>query len=323
MAENKIKVAFFIGSFPKVSETFIINQIADLLDRGVEVEIFSFNRSFQQKANISQRYFDYEMKKKAHYLAMPSSKILRIILALPRLIYILFNKPAILPDLFNFKKYGPNAASLKLIFWVTPFIGKKFNLVHCHFGTSANKYLIIREILNLSQPIITTFYGFDVSKIFKIKPTNYYDKLKKACSCYLVMSNNMKERVMAYGFKNEQIHVLPVSIDVSSYPYQTRFLKTDESINLISVGNFVEKKGFDDLLKALAIVKIKASKAFKCLIIGDGPLKEEIHSLADNLKLNDVVEFRGYLKLEKVIELFKKMHLFVQPSKTAKDGDME
>jgi len=38
--EKKLKIAFVVGVFPVISETFIINQIADLLDRGVEVEIF-------------------------------------------------------------------------------------------------------------------------------------------------------------------------------------------------------------------------------------------------------------------------------------------
>ena len=37
-----MKVAFIVGEFPAVSETFIINQVADLKDRGIEVEVFSF-----------------------------------------------------------------------------------------------------------------------------------------------------------------------------------------------------------------------------------------------------------------------------------------
>ncbi|MBT4335442.1 glycosyltransferase [bacterium] len=321
--DNKIKVAFVVGNFPRVSETFIINQIADLKDRGIEVEVFSFRKDFKGNDIISDRFQEYNMKDIINYLEMPKNYLLRILLAIPKIILILFTKPIILIDLFNFKKYGRNASSLKLIFWVTPFINKKFDLVHCHFGPVANRYLIVKEILNLKQKIVTTLYGYDVSRSFREKPSSYYDKLIKQSSNFLVMSNNMKERVVEYGFPEDRVEVLPVSIDVESYPFNKRSLENDEQINLISVGNFVEKKGFDDLLKALAIVKVKTNKKFKCYIIGDGPLKDEIYDLYSKLNLKNLVEFKGYMKLENVMKYFKDMHLFIQPSKTAKDGDME
>jgi len=66
-----MKVAFVIGSFPAISETFIINQVADLYDQGVEVEIFSFRRGNHE--NISQRFFDYQMAQRTHYLDMPEN----------------------------------------------------------------------------------------------------------------------------------------------------------------------------------------------------------------------------------------------------------
>jgi len=36
-----MKIAFIVGGFPSLSETFILNQITGLLDLGYEVEIFS------------------------------------------------------------------------------------------------------------------------------------------------------------------------------------------------------------------------------------------------------------------------------------------
>lgn len=258
-----------------------------------------------------------------HYLEAPPGYLKRIITAIPKIIHILVVNPSALMRALNIKKYGSVALSLKLIFWIEPFLRINFDLVHCHFGPIANKFAIIKEILNLKQNFVTTFYGYDVSKVIKEKGLSVYDKLKNDCSLFFVMSNNMKERIHAQGFDSKRIEVLPISIEVEKYPFKERDLEAGEKIKMITVGRFVEKKGFDDLLRALAIVKERSAKKFKCSIVGDGPLKNEIHKLTNELKLKDVVDFRGYMKLDDVINLFLEEHFFVQPSKTAKDGDME
>jgi len=318
---EKLKIAFVIGQFPTISETFIINQVADLMDRGIEVEIFSFNKGV--KESISERYYDYKMDKLTHNLNMPGNFLARFLKAIPKIIKLLVCNPRALLAALNFRHYGRNAYSLKLIYWCEPWLGKKFDMVHCHFGTIANKFLIIREILGIREKFITTFYGIDVSAVIKNKPADYYDKLKKECLLFFVMSNNMKERVAAIGFPVEKIKVLPISIDVDKYPFSERKLKAGERVEIISVGRFVEKKGFDDLLRALAIVKKKTDKSFKCTIIGGGPLEKELYRLTKVLNLNDVVDYKGYMKIEEIIKYFQNMHLYVQPSKTARNGDME
>jgi colanic acid/amylovoran biosynthesis glycosyltransferase len=316
-----MRVAFVVGEFPAVSETFIINQIADLADRGFEISVFSFERG--EMKNISQRYFDCRMGDRAYFLEMPKNPIARVFSAVPKLLKILLLNPKAFFRVLNVKKYGENALSLKLVFWTEPFLGKNFDLVHCHFGTMANKFLFIREILGLRQKIVTTFYGYDVSHIPHEKGAAYYDNLKKACHQYFVMSNNMKERVAALGFPEDEVEVLPVSVDVESYPFVERTMKSDEPFHIISVGRFVEKKGFDDLLRAVAIVKEKTKRKFFCSIVGGGALEKELHALAGELRINDIVEWKGYMKIEDVIGFYTKGHLFVQPSKTAKNGDME
>lgn len=315
------RIAFVVGMFPAVSETWLINQIADLEDRGVKIEIYSLRRGGID--NVSERFFTHRMAERTYYLEAPAGKIERIAQAIPKIVYLLVRAPGVLFRICNIWKYGKNASSLKLLFWVWPFIGRKFDLVHCHFGTVANKFLIIREILGMKEKLVTTFYGYDVSHTFKEKGDHVYDKLQKECSLFFVMSENMKQRVIAKGFNADKVHVLPISIDVRSYPFSERSIKSGEPIQIASVGRFVEKKGFDDLLRALAIVKEKTDKKFICNIIGGGPLESRLRAMTDELGLRDVVSYKGYMKIEKVIDYFKDMHFYVQPSKTAPDGDME
>ncbi len=320
---KRLGVAFVVGSFPEISETFIINQVADLLRRGTDVNVFSLK--YGNTENISERYYEHSMKDRCLYLSMPENLLRRFFVALPKAISILVRRPRVFFRIFNIKKYGKNSLSLKILFWVYPFVGREndFDLIHCHFGTVANKFLVINEILGWDKKIIVTFYGYDVSHIFKDKPSDYYDNLKKIGSLFFVMSQNMKERVVSYGFPEEKVEVLPVSIDVPAYDFKERTKKETGELKIISVGRFVEKKGFDDLLKAIAIVKEKINKKITCDIVGGGEMENELRNLTLQLGLEENVNFKGYMKIEDIIKLFEEKDVFIQPSKTARNGDME
>lgn len=321
-ANKKRKIAFVVGEFPVVSETFIINQVADLKDRGFDVEVFTFRRGSEE--NISERFGHYNMARQIHVCDMPQNFFVRCFRAIPKAISLFMCHRRAAFRVFNVVKYGRNALSLKLLYWVEPFSRMKdVDLIHCHFGTIATKFLIVKEILEMPQKIVTSFYGYDVSHIFKQKGPRVYDRLQKECALFFVMSENMKERVVAHGFDKEKVKVLPVSIDAASYPFSRRSLHPGEKVHIVSVGRFVEKKGFDDLLRALAIAKEKAKNPFFCSIVGGGPLEQSLHALTRSLGIEDRVDYKGYMKIEDVIDFFRSAHFFVQPSKTAANGDME
>lgn len=317
-----LKIAFMVGEFPHFGP-YVIDQVAGLLDRGASIQVYSLH--YGDNNNVTNLYDKHKMEKIVRYLDMPKNWLVRIVAALPKLIKIALLRPRWLPAIFNFKKYGANSYSLRLIFWLSPWLGreKDFDLIHCHFGTVANKFLIIREIIGLKQPLITTFYGYDASHILKQKGAHYYDQLIKVSKAFIVMSNNMKERLVAYGFPPEKIDVLPVSIPVEEYPFRERSLETGQLPALCSVGRFVEKKGFDDLLRAISLVKKDRPNGFTCEIIGGGPLESVLKNQAKELDLEDTVKFLGYKKIEEIVPWLVTKDLFIQPSKTASDGDME
>lgn len=311
---RKMKIAFVVGYFPKVSETFIIDQACDLIDRGIEVTIYAFNKG-RDMDNISERYFSYKLDERTKYINSPANKISRILLAIPRLILLSLRKPhAIL-------KFITSPHYLKFLSWNTNMFSEYHDLYHCHFGGVALNFVIIKEILGIKEKFITSLYGNDISKGIRERGVGAYREVIQECSLFFVMSENMKERVVGYGFPPNKVLVHPVGIDLDKYSYQKN--NSVDPVNIISVGRFVEKKGFDDLIRALAIVKEKTTKKFKCYIVGDGPLREKIYSMVESLKLQEVIDFKGFMPMDKIAVLFKQMHFFVQPSKTARDGDME
>jgi colanic acid/amylovoran biosynthesis glycosyltransferase len=320
-ARSDLRVAFVLDIFPLVSETFIINQIADLDDRGLNVEIYSFTRG--DEAFVSQRYFDHDMGSRVRYLDYPLPKLARLGAALPKALRLARRNPAALLRALNVFRYGSDALALKLLHRAEALVGRDYDVVHCHFATVAREFVRVREVAGITGELITTFYGVDASKIFVDRPGNYYDRLKAACSLYFVMSEDMKRRVVAHGFPDDQVRVHPVSVEVAEYPYRVRRVADGEELRFVSVGRFVEKKGFDDLLRGLAVAREATSRPISCSIVGGGPLDDDLRQLEHSLGLGDTVRFEGYLPVEKLIDHLADKHVLVQPSKTAFNGDME
>jgi glycosyltransferase involved in cell wall biosynthesis len=90
---------------------------------------------------------------------------------------------------------------------------------------------------------------------------------------------------------------------------------------LLSVGRAVPKKGYEDLLSALTL--LPADLAWRLVHIGGGSLTATLRSLADRLGLAPRVEWRGALAQPEVLDAYRRADLFVLAAKVTEDGDRD
>ena len=90
---------------------------------------------------------------------------------------------------------------------------------------------------------------------------------------------------------------------------------------LLSVGRAVAKKGYDDLLAALAL--LPADLAWRLVHIGGGSLAPSLRSLAASLGLAPRIEWRGALTQPEVLDAYRRADLFVLAAKITADGDRD
>jgi glycosyltransferase involved in cell wall biosynthesis len=90
---------------------------------------------------------------------------------------------------------------------------------------------------------------------------------------------------------------------------------------LLSVGRAVAKKGYDDLLAALA--SLPADLEWRFTHIGGGALGPALMRQAENLGLTHRVEWRGALAQPEVLAAYRESDLFVLASKVVEDGDRD
>lgn len=314
------KIAFIVGIFPAASETFIIDQVAGLIDRGWDVQIFSFRQGDDRYA--AERYHSYQMARRVRYLHFPKRWWPRAWVASAAAWSLLIRQPRALLRALNVFRYRADAWSLKLLCWAGSLVALNAPVVHCHFGTVADQYRVLRSILGDRRPFITSLYGYDVSQIPRQKGRGVYQSLIAACSQFLVMSEDMKRRVVGLGFPEEKVVVHPVGIVVDRYPFRERADHANP-VRLITVARLVEKKGIDDLIRALARVRSQTTRTISCTIVGDGPLRESLATLALQESVSDMMHWAGFLSQEDMIVLLGQSDLYIQPSKTAANGDME
>ncbi len=96
---------------------------------------------------------------------------------------------------------------------------------------------------------------------------------------------------------------------------------TDSVFKMMSVGRLVEKKGFDNLIDALAL--LPQSLDWHWTHIGGGTLDAEMRGRADKAGVGGRITWRGACDQPEVITAMRESDLFVLPSRVAEDGDRD
>ncbi len=108
---------------------------------------------------------------------------------------------------------------------------------------------------------------------------------------------------------------------LESAPQQRDGREKEDPVRLVSVGRAVAKKGYDDLLTALAA--LPADCAWQLTHIGGGPLLKQLKQQAAQLNIDTRIEWLGALPQQNVLDYYRASDLFVLASKIVDDGDRD
>ena len=125
---------------------------------------------------------------------------------------------------------------------------------------------------------------------------------------------------------NPSVYFFPHGIDLSVFTPFARELGTDgsdssRSLRLLTVGRAVEKKGLDVLVESLSL--LPQDIVWRWTHIGGGPLAGELKERAKSLGLLDRVEFLGACSQAEILSSYRSSDLFVLPCRIASDGDRD
>jgi len=125
-----------------------------------------------------------------------------------------------------------------------------------------------------------------------------------------LVANSWGLRNLAEAFdSNAPINVIPNGVDLLRYAPSKREW---DSPRLLFVGRLVYQKGIDILLEALEGIK---SRPWELSLVGDGPERETLHTLAKQYGILDRVSFKSWLDGDALLDQFHQANLFVFPSR--------
>ena len=320
--DRQMKIAFLVTEFPALSETFILNQITGLLDRGHDVDIFAIKRPDTDKVHPDVK--KYDLMERVHYIFDEKAfynKLTRVLKAFLLVAGNIYKTPFTILRSLNVLRYGMAALSLTLLYAAVCFQNRKFDIIHAHFGPNGIIATFLKEI-RVSTKVITTFHGYDMSSFISERGSGVYRRFFHNCDLCLPISVFWKAKLIELGCDERKIAVHRMGVDTGRFRCIERKLYPSEPVRILSVGRLIEKKGHWYALKAFSRVAAK-HKNVSYIIAGDGPLRSSLQSLVDELKLHDHVNFPGEVDQNEVLQLYERAHILIQPSITAKTGEQE
>ncbi|MSH53155.1 colanic acid biosynthesis glycosyltransferase WcaL [Escherichia coli] len=315
-----MKVGFFLLKFPLSSETFVLNQITAFIDMGFEVEIIALQKGDTQ--NTHAAWTKYNLAARTRWLQdEPTGKVAKLRHRASQTLRGIHRKNTW--QALNLKRYGAESRNLMLSAicgqGATPF---RADVFIAHFGPAGVTAAKLRELGVIRGKIATIFHGIDISSRDVLNHyTPEYQQLFRRGDLMLPISDLWAGRLQKMGCPREKIAVSRMGVDMTRF--SPRPVKAPATpLEIISVARLTEKKGLHVAIEACRQLK-EQGVAFRYRILGIGPWERRLRTLIEQYQLEDVVEMPGFKPSHEVKAMLDDADVFLLPSITGADGDME
>lgn len=314
-----MRVAFLVGRFPAISETFVLRQILGVIDRGHEVEIYALERGVDAPDVLAR----YGLNRRVRYLDLPASMGARL-RHVARAGARLGRAPMLYARALNVLRFGRMALSLRLTVLTDQIaaLGPRcYDVIHCQFGPLGTIAVRLRRIGAWDGAIVTAFRGYDATELLKRSP-HRYDDLFRDGDLFLPVSAALAESLRAHGCDPAKLLVHHSGIDCRSLTYRPRMLAPAERVRLVSVARLVEKKGIGIAIRAVAGLVARGYNV-EYNVVGDGPERAALLRLIEQLDLGARIRLAGACSHAETLAALDRAHILLAPSVTAANGDQE
>ncbi len=302
-------VAYIVRSYPRLSQTFILNEIRALERIGLKIRIFAITDPHEpvKQSGLSEisapvRYLDAQGRRR---WSAPSIHA-RVALGSPRrylktLLRALGSRQA---------DSGYRVASRYRCFHYAVVLadilaregrqnGSRIGRLHAHF---AHDPTLVAQWTHLLTGIPFSFTGH-ARDLYQIPQDELRARAESATSVVTCCSANVDflRTVLPDRLRGKIALVPPL---------------------ILSVGRLVEKKGFGDFL--LAVYEVRQSgRRFRCRIYGDGPERARLEKMVEVLRLEGHVTLPGARPRREILAAYREAELFALAPCVLEDGDRD
>lgn len=323
-----LKVAYILKRFPRISETFVLNEILELERLGVPVEIFAL------LPPPKGPHHETLTKVQARVTCLPHNRVVK---GLPMLDGCYAGdgikerplKKAIpglqcaTGDLFPGKDFYETtgllfkAAALASAVWA-----RGIEHLHAHFGTDATTVAMLASRL-CGAPYSFTAHAKDIFHTYTNRNADtafLAEKIRNARFVVTVSDYNRRYLAQLAGSAGAtKVFRLYNGIDLSRF--HPNGAQREPGL-ILAVGRLIEKKGFHYLVDACRLVRDRGG-SFRCVIVGDGPDRETLAQRIAELGLQEQITLITVLPQEQLLAMMRRAALTVLPCVVSASGDRD
>ncbi|HET7197653.1 MAG TPA: glycosyltransferase [Burkholderiales bacterium] len=307
-------VAFVLKGYPRLSETFIAQEIAALERRGLAIAIVSLRRPTDARRHPVHEEIRAPVLYLPEYLLREPLRVFRAWLSERKKPGYRTARKLWLRDLRRdptpnrVRRFGQALV-------LAAELPREVTHLHAHFlHTPASVTRYAARLLGL--PWSGSAHAKDVWT------TPDWEKREKLADCdWLVTCSEASRRHLAGLAPPGKVELVYHGLDLSRFPKKRMNEKKAGPVVILSVCRLVEKKGVDVLLEALA--RLPREAPWRFVHVGGGALRKALERKAKALGIAGRVTWRGPLAQGELLELYRKADLFALASRVARDGDRD
>lgn len=318
-------VIYLVRSWPRLSQTFIVNEVLALERRGVDLVVFSLVRSGESviQPQVSEVRTAVRYLEDRKPLRQQVGEHIAVFSAGP----VRYARTALLAwrrrDLAKGYATATTLGCFQYAVRVAAAIvrlrreGTAPAHLHAHFAHDpALVALLVRRLTGL--PYSFTAHARD---LVQIPPSSLAARAAEATALVTCCQVNADYIAATLPARLPSVRVIHHGVELDLFKPRPRPTLVAD-VQIVTVGRLVEKKGFPDLLRALG--RLKASgRRITCRVYGDGPLLRPLAELRDSLGLADAVHFLGERSRETIIQALHSSDVFVLTPTVTEDGDRD
>ncbi len=315
-------LGMILKGYPRISETFISNEILLLENLGFPIHLFSMR---QPRENFTHKSVT-RIQAGVDYLP---ETLLR---PLPRLMYhnclLAAQKPQAYAAALKIavKRFlrTRKSATVKHLFQAGYLVhrllpARKIAHLHAHFAHSPASVAMFTSILS-GLPFSFTAHAKD---IYTSDPRQLRDKLLRAQFAVTCTEYNRRYLQQVLEDNRSPIHCIYHGIDTKLFSFnQDGFARAQKPYRILTIARLIAKKGLPTVYRALRILGEKGIP-FVHTLIGDGEDRQKVLSMIKDLDLHPRARWLGTQPHDVVLEHYKQAHLFALGCEVAADGDRD
>jgi glycosyltransferase involved in cell wall biosynthesis len=315
------KMVVLLKGYPRLSETFIAQELRGLELAGFRLELVSMRRPTDKKRHPVHD----EIEAPVHYLPeYLHEEPLRVARALIHWI----GKPTFRKAAAAFLKDLPRDISRNRFrrFGQALVLAREWpqgaDWLHVHFiHTPAAVARYASQLLDM--PFSVSAHAKD---IWTSPDWDLSDKLTDA-RWTVTCTRGGAEHLRALSASPDKVHLSYHGLNLDRFPAPDRAPATRDGSNpadpiaILAVGRAVPKKGLDILLRALALLPPDLS--WRLDHVGGGDELKTLKPLADELDLSNRVRWHGSMSQQEVLARYGQADIFALPCRIGKDGDRD